>query len=216
MSNMYIKWYGGELQLPVLPSEWTISSSQQNTTLNVSGFGEVNLRGDRALKSVSVSSFFPANDYGFIHGSFQDPYDYFNSSIKDIHENNKLVKLVITGSDVALWCTVESYEHGEKDGTGDVYYKIDFKEYRGFDEASLKMMRTTSDQINRQHLWKAGDRWPTVVKQVTGSSSGWQAVRKYNKYTINQAILKYRRKHGNTRAIEAKALVGVTVEIRQR
>ena len=51
--------------IPILPSEFTFSTSMNNTVQNVHSLGDVNLAGQRGLKSFSFSSFFPRNEYSF-------------------------------------------------------------------------------------------------------------------------------------------------------
>ena len=66
-----------KIRLPILPSSFTVESSQQNTSQNVHRKGEVNLLGKRNLKTIEISSFFPNHDYPFCqyHG-FKKPYYY--------------------------------------------------------------------------------------------------------------------------------------------
>lgn len=125
-------WLKGrkKIRIPVLPSEYTVTSSQNNTTVNVIGLGEVTLKGKRGLRSISFSSFFPARydaDYCELT-NFKAPKEYveFIEKLK----RAGTVKLIITGTPINFRCTIESFEWGEKDGTGDISYTLSFKEYR--------------------------------------------------------------------------------------
>lgn len=125
-------WLKGrkKIRIPVLPSEYTVTSSQNDTTVNVIGLGEVTLRGKRGLRSISFSSFFPARydtDYCELT-NLKTPKEYveFIEKLK----RAGTVKLIITGTPINFRCTIESFEWGEKDGTGDISYTLSFKEYR--------------------------------------------------------------------------------------
>ena len=125
-------WLKGskKVRIPVLPSEYSVSSSQNNTVVNVIGLGDVVLKGKRGLRSISFSSFFPMRyDAGYCeYSSIRSPKTYV-----DLIEKMKragTVKLIITGTQINFRCTIESFEWNESDGTGDIYYSLTFREYR--------------------------------------------------------------------------------------
>lgn len=125
-------WLKGskKVRIPVLPSEYTVSSSQNNQTVNVIGLGEVTLKGKRGLRSVSFSSFFPkhyAADYCETT-RMKAPRKYVEAIEK--LKRAGAVKLIITGTQINFRCTIESFEWGENDGTGDINYTLTLKEYR--------------------------------------------------------------------------------------
>ena len=45
--------------LPVTPESYNISSSQNHQTVNVIALGDLNLMGNKGLRELSFSSFFP-------------------------------------------------------------------------------------------------------------------------------------------------------------
>lgn len=125
-------WLKGSrrVRIPVLPSEYSVSSSQNNTVVNVIGLGDVVLKGKRGLRTISFSSFFPKRyDAGYCeYSSIRSPKTYV-----DLIEKMKragTVKLIITGTQINFRCTIESFDWGENDGTGDISYTLTFQEYR--------------------------------------------------------------------------------------
>lgn len=128
--EIWLKGSSNRIRIPVLPSEYTVQSKQNNTTVNVIGLGDVVLKGKRGLRSVSFSSFFPKR-YDADYCQFRRvkrPKVYV-----DMVEKMKqagTVKLVITGTQINFRCTIESFEWGENDGTGDIDYTLTFQEYR--------------------------------------------------------------------------------------
>jgi len=125
-------WLRGSknIRFPVLPSEYTVQSAQENTTVNVIGLGEVTLKGKRKLRTISFSSFFPRRyDSSYCEfSSIRSPRSYVDS-IEKIKRKGT-VKLIITGTPISFRCTIESFEWGENDGTGDIEFTISLKEYK--------------------------------------------------------------------------------------
>lgn len=125
-------WLKGckKVRIPVLPSEYTVSSGQNNTVVNVIGLGDVVLKGKRGLRSISFSSFFPMKyDSSFCeYTGLKSPKAYVELIEK--MKRAGTVKLIITGTQINFRCTIESFEWGENDGTGDINYTLSFQEYR--------------------------------------------------------------------------------------
>lgn len=125
-------WLKGRkrVRIPVLPPEYKVTSTQQNTTVNVIGLGDVTLKGKRGLQEVTFTSFFPRRyDSSYCDFSnIKSPKQY----VRDIEKMKRAgsVKLIITGTPINFRCTIESFEWGEEDGTGDIAYTLTLKEYR--------------------------------------------------------------------------------------
>lgn len=204
--NIYLNWDNEKksILLPINPSSFEISGSQNNQSVYVHNLGEINLKGKRGLYSITLESFFPVQKYDFSHGEYHDPYDYYCKKLKSLYEKNTTVHLIITETDINMFCTIESFTHGEADRSGDVKYSLSLKEYR--EVMASKRMSTKKKEVS--YTWKKGDTWSKVVKKHLGSSSTWKQVRKSNMPVINKA----KRKH--PKAKEAAALVGYKVVIK--
>lgn len=190
--------------IPVLPSEYKVQSSQNNQSENIVGIGEVLLKGKRNLITVSFSSFFPLrrNSSYCRKGRILKPLQYVNA----IERMKQLgaVKLVITGSPIRMDCTIESFEWGESDGTGDIFYTISFKEYRNISASKSTVSQDSSGggenasqvaganresartepKVNMQeYIVKKGDTLTSIAKRLTGSSN-WKAI-----YSANRSVI---------------------------
>lgn len=135
-------WLKGSsrIRIPVIPSEYTVQSAQNNTTVNVIGLGDVVLKGKRGLRSISFSSFFPKRydaDY-CQYTNLKSPKAYVN--IIEKMKRAGTVKLIITGTQINFRCTIESFEWGENDGTGDIDYTLTFQEYRAPSSAASSVV----------------------------------------------------------------------------
>lgn len=195
-------WLKGskKIRLPVLPPEYSISSSQNNTTVNIIGLGDVTLKGKRGLRSISFSSFFPMrydSSYCEIR-NIKSPKAYV-----DIIEKMKragTVKLIITGTPINFRCTIESFTWGENDGTGDINYTLSLKEYRApsASESSVVQMTDSSDSSSSQasgetrteqtaaqgtYTVKKGDCLSAIARSQLGTTD-WHALYEQNKGVI--------------------------------
>lgn len=204
--DIYLNWHNDEksILIPINPESFEILANQNNQSEYVHDFGEVNLKGKRGLKGITIESFFPGQKYGFQHGGFHDPYDYYCKKLNSLFGKNTTIHLIITETDINMYCTIESFSHGEAAGSRDVKYSLVLKEYR--EVVAAKRISTKSKTATV--TWKKGDTWPKVVKKVKGTSSTWKTVRKNNMAVINKA----KKKHSKTK--ETVALIGSKVVVK--
>ena len=221
--DIYIKWDDDKqsIQLPILPSSYEISGSQNNTSLYVHDFGEVELKGQRGLYSISIESFFPAQEYDFCACTPSDPSEYI-TSLKDLFENNDTIHLIITESEVNLFCTISQFSYGQSERNGDVQYKLELKEFREISSDRISKSSTSSTTTSTDfvyvdktlYTWVKGDTWSKVVAARLGSSETWKTVRSANTDVITEAKKQYRKAHPNASSIkEETALIGYDVVI---
>lgn len=181
------------LRLPVLPSGFEVQNVQQNSTVNVTSKGEINIIGKRGLKALSLSSFFPNREYGFVqYTGFPGPYECIEL-IKSWMNNP--VKISITDANINMPMTIESFTHSEQDSTGDVYYTLELKEYRkpeivaeqkvNADKKSTKLMANDTKRITKTvktttYIVKKGDTLYSIAKRLTGNGSNCYAIANQN------------------------------------
>lgn len=123
---------GDSLSFPVSPSSFEVRSSYQNTTVDINSLGEMNMLGKRGLKTLTLKSFFPAQYYGFeqIYPQ-EDPYASIDR-LEAMATSGQPCRISISGTSISMPCTIQNLSYGEKDGTGDIYFTVDLKEYRYF------------------------------------------------------------------------------------
>jgi hypothetical protein len=215
---MYIKWgkekSNASIQFPVIPENYSLNGKQQNTSVNVHAFGEINLKGKRALASVSWSSFFPAQEYDFLHGTFKDPVKFYVVKLEDLMEKNTTIHLVI-GNRLNIFGTIESFTWGEEERNGDVSYSITIKEYRAPGDGT-RLKQYSDGSVS--YVWKKGDTWKKVCKKQLGTNeaSVVKNNRKANKSVINKAIKAYKKKNPKVKKVkENTALIGCKVVLKK-
>jgi LysM repeat protein len=191
--QIWIKQGKGKLRLPVLPPNFEEVLVQQNTTVNINSFGKINLIGKRGLKTLSLSCFFPNHKYGFVqYKGFPKPY----ACVKLIESwMGKPVRVTITGTDINGEYAIESFNHSEQDGTGDVYYTIELKEYRRpslktkkkktMSKKDTKIQKPSTKRATKSaktitYTIKKGDTLSGIAKRKTGDMANVYAIANQN------------------------------------
>jgi hypothetical protein len=130
LMEIWLKQRSKRVMLPVLPQEYQVTSDQNNTVVNVIGIGDVVLKGKRGLQRITFSSFFPMRyDRSFCETSnLRKPKEYVK--LIESMKRSGALKSIITETPVNYWSTIETFEWGEQDGTGDIYYTLTLQEYR--------------------------------------------------------------------------------------
>ena len=119
-----------KLQLPVPPPNYAIKRSLNNSTIVVEGIGEVSFIGKPKLAEIPpIESFFPKQVYSFCqYSGFPTPKEC-TDLIEKWMLSGKPIRYLVTGA-INTECTIESFEYGTRDGTGDIYFSLELKEYR--------------------------------------------------------------------------------------
>ena len=128
---------GGEsVSFPVSPASFEVSLPSNNQTVNVISIGDVNMIGNAGLASLKFESFFPSNEYPFVNDmTATGAYEYV-AKVKKMQTGKEPCQISISGTDVSLPVTIETFEYGEKDGSGDVYFSLQLREYKFVSPAS--------------------------------------------------------------------------------
>ena len=105
--EIWLKQGSDALRLPVLPSGYDVGIENNNTEVNISNFGTINLIGKRGLSILKLSSFFPNQNYSFCqYSGILQPTAYV-SMIKSWLGDP--IKVVITGTDINMDMTIEDF-----------------------------------------------------------------------------------------------------------
>ena len=113
---------------PVLPSELMVSVNTNHGTVNINNFGDYLMMGKTGLKTLTLSGFFPAQDYPFAMMGLA-PYTYI-AQLETMRTGDSVCQLTVSDTPLSMPCLISSFKFGEKDGSGDVYYELGLTEYR--------------------------------------------------------------------------------------
>ena len=188
--EVWLRQGGSAVRIPVLPPSYNVTSNQKNKVININALGEINLIGNRGLTEISFSSLFPYTYQSYCEYSpIHSPKEYV-----DIIEAMKRagdVRLTITGTSVNMMVTIESFQYAEEDGSGDVTYTLECKEYRLPNAADSNPAASALDTSREtppanetvSYLVKKGDCLSAIAMRLTGEAD-WKAVYEQNKDVI--------------------------------
>lgn len=194
--EIWLKQGKTKFRIAILPSEYEVTSESNNTQVVINSLGEINLLGKRKLKNVSFSSFFPKEEYGYCeYTGFLSP----RKSVKLVEKmkNKGVLRLTMTGTPINMKCTIESFVWGENDGTKDINFTLEFKEYRKPKIKKAKRKEIISNTIRPAETQREAkevestvyevqshDTLCKIAKNTTGTSANWQAIYNQNKDVI--------------------------------
>ncbi|WP_337527962.1 hypothetical protein [Zhenhengia sp.] len=194
--DFYLSYNNNEeqLRLPVTPSDFELSQRNNNTVVNINALGEINLIGKKGLASISLSSFFPAQEYYFCkYTGFPKPYECVKM-IQKWRDSGRPIRLIITGTSINYAMTIENFIFSEQDGTRDVYFTLELREYvftkqvkptkvttPNGAQVTVPATKRESKPIPSKYKAQKGDNMYTVAKKTTGSMSNAKAIAKTNK-----------------------------------
>lgn len=181
------------LQLPVPPSTFTVSKGNLNKTVTTAHTaGEINLlgKGEGKLAGITLSSFFPAQEYYFcLYRGFPKPYQCVEM-IEQWRKTGQPVRLIITGTDINMTMGIESFEYGEQDGTGDVYFTLELLEYRFLKAAAEQKteqgytqpatQRPVTKPTPTTYIVRPGDTLWGIAVQLTGNGMNYKVIAQKN------------------------------------
>lgn len=186
------------IQLPVLPTSYSKSEGQNNTTVSIDGGDDLNFPGSEKLAEIELTCCFPGKESARERVSHQDPYDLVGQ-LREWRTDKTPVRLVITETDVDMDALIIDMEYGEEGGNRDVNYTLRFQEYRTYQAVIKKSTSAVTD--TETALSRGGFSIPAyyivtqndidmpmplffIAKKVTGDSANWRAIYELNKSTI--------------------------------
>lgn len=119
------------MKLPILPEKIKVNSPRKNETFTTVNFGDIKLLGKAGLKEIEIETFFPKNPkvYSFSREKKRKGWDCVKL-IESWSEKELPVRITITGTPINMLVSIDNFEYGPEDGTGDIYYTLSLSEFK--------------------------------------------------------------------------------------
>ncbi|UHA72299.1 LysM peptidoglycan-binding domain-containing protein [Paenibacillus sp. 481] len=162
------------MELPVNPESIEIGESGNAASHEIVGLGEVVTLHQPKLSSFSFSSFFPAQQYSFVHSYQLHPPIYYINLLKKWMARKLPIRFIITSPTYTLNKAVYIEEFTWRDvaGTnGDLEFDISLKEYRFFQAEKVEVVASKGkpDKLgkpsNKKNVKKTPKKRPDLRKR---------------------------------------------------
>ncbi|WP_317381730.1 hypothetical protein [Megasphaera stantonii] len=182
---------------PVLPSELMVSVNTNHGTVNINNFGDYLMMGKTGLRTLTLSGFFPAQDYPFAMMGLA-PYTYI-AQLETMRTGDSVCQLTVSDTPLSMPCLISSFKFGEKDGSGDVYYELGLTEYRyvtapetGKTEADTGLKKRPESfwsKMKKNITYYPGDSIGNVIGRAVGKSVTLNN-EQFSKFQIYRSIVR--------------------------
>lgn len=194
-----------KLRFPVLPTKFDVTHGTKNTSVTISGLGEILVLQDRAAVEVSWDSFFPAAYFPGIQTPFMlSSPDAMIQRLFEWKISAKPVHLILTGTRVNFYAAIQSLQPYRKGGDpGSIYYKIKLKEYREVRIRQVKVSSTGTATVSggstrtdnrvqaKTYTVKPGDCLYNISKSTLGDGGRYNEIYSLNKDKLKNPNLIY-------------------------
>lgn len=198
-TNAYQIWltFDGEkqkLRFPVHPEKIKLKQGSSNQFVDLVGLGEITIMQEKPEAEVSWNSFFPRNPFPGLQVSSLTWPEEIKFKIKTWMGSRKPCHLIVTGTKINLYCTIERFDCDEEGGAvGDMNYSISFREYRHPTIRQVKVDTTTKTAsvskaekridntvTAKTYTVVSGDCLYNIAKKQLGDTGKWPEIATLN------------------------------------
>lgn len=186
------------LVLPISPSDLMFSEDSDPQTIKLINYGELPVGMNRKLATWSVDSFFPhrttlANNssknfkYWFdVSKGTEDPYTYYCKALMDWKNNQTPLVFFFETWNGYYNCQIKKFTYGRKDAIGNVYYQLEFQEYKEYTRYNTSSAST--DYSSDTYYPAEGENILQICKKLYGSSDYYQYFMNLNNMTTTDIV----------------------------
>ena len=195
--EMYLKKDDKDIfRFPVLPSAINVQDYAITNDSNITGLGDVTVFGGKGLRTIEISSFFPNPKKKYRFVNYTDYPKQYNcvTKIKKWMDKGEVLRFIVTGTEINFQVRITDFEYSEQDGTRDVYFTINLKEYRKIKISSTTPKKKKTDNKDRTdtketdnkpkqktYTVKSGDTLYDIAKKHYGKGSDYKKIIEKNK-----------------------------------
>lgn len=166
------------IQIPIPPNEIKLNYGKNNTIFT-SLESESGFYGNEKAQSLSFSSFFPSKVYPFSKTNNLIGNEYIDK-LKDWGNKDKIIRIIITNSNINDDFILDDIDYGPKDGTNDIYYDLSFTKHN---KANLKIKKVKNNIEYASTNTNSNNRYITAnkVNFREGASTNHKIIGKFYK-----------------------------------
>jgi hypothetical protein len=185
--------------LPISPSDLMFTESSDIQTIKLINYGELPVGVNRKLATWSVDSFFPhratlANNssknfkYWFdVSDGTEDPYEHYCKALMDWKNNQTPLVFFFKTWNGYYNCQITKFTYGRKDSVGNVYYTLEFQEYKQY-ATTTSTTTPTTDYSSDTYYPAEGETILQIAKKLYGSSDYYQYFMTLNSMTTTTIV----------------------------
>ncbi|WP_050698662.1 LysM peptidoglycan-binding domain-containing protein [Anaeromassilibacillus senegalensis] len=159
---------GAEMNMPVTPPSFEITTDRNMETVNIHAMGDVALLGTDTYKTIKLDFLIPAQKYQFVTvNEIVEPYAYI-STFERFKNEGTVLRLIITDTTVNIPVRVQSITYKEQDGSNDLYMSLELCEYKEL--AAVKIEAAAAASSAR--AVEAPPATPQTYKIASGDTLG--------------------------------------------
>lgn len=196
MVNVKIEFNNQSLTIPVNPENLQIARNADNEKVKIVGLGNIVIKKDESLSSVSIESFFPSPNSEFYTGV--SPKSCVNF-IDKIWKSEKIAKIVTEGLPINLnmYFVIDNFDYDHRAGEEeDIYYSLSITKYIPYGARLINMQGEnigviansnrvdTKPLINQIYIIQKGDSIASITRKFVGDTSRWKEL-----YLENTALI---------------------------
>jgi LysM repeat protein len=198
-------------ELPILPSEITVTGKGDGTGQEVYGLGKINVIKSPALAEYAFEGIFPGQPYPSVTASIVFEPMWYVRNIEKWRASKRPIRLVYVGSnsyqnaqnrtvsEINSAVSIEQFDWSESAGeSGDIKFSLKLKEYRFYAATKVTVVdqtgatttvqkaeskRQNERQAPKTYTIVSGDSLWKVSQKIYGNPDRWKEIQVLNKLT---------------------------------